>query len=154
VREDVRDDAIRQAAYELALADAEAAAEAGLPNAKTVGPALPRDLMTRDEPALGGPLPLGAQSPFVDGLYAMIPPEENITIRADVIELPRAGRVIAARVTDVRPTYLDAAGRERLLAGTRNALDRRDLDVALLSEYLNPDAVAARTGFKGPPELD
>ena len=154
VREQVVQDLRLRAAYDLALADARAFAQAGDfsgGNVETVGPFLPLAGPPPGTTALGtAPLPPAALIGLARGAYALTPPASRGATagEAGVIDLPSLRHAAAARVVAVEPTYADATDRGlRLTQVTAGLTDQLRRDPAARAEFFDPDRVAARVGF-------
>ena len=160
VEEEVVEDLRRKAAYELALADARSLAERA--EGSTLQAVAPDQVRSAEaftptagplDPAIfGGELPVAGRSQLANGIYALLPAGgvlQNDVGEPGVIEIPSAGRAVAAQVTEVSSQYPDAASRAALLAQIRRQLaDQPAAGGGLLGEFLDPDNVRARAGFQ------
>ena len=186
-REQVVADARRVAAFELATADADAlvaaAREGGVASAaqsadppRTVVRTGPFDARTFGDanyalPSSGAADSADARRAFVEGAYDLLSLPPDLANPVGRIDLPTAGRVLAAGVQDVIPQWADEAERQQFAAQVESRLqtllavqgtltppaapsfDPRtgrqfDAEPTLVEQWFAPDAIAARVGYR------
>lgn len=163
VEQQVREDLKLREAYQLALKEAAALVEqaretgslqqAASDRVRRVDAFVPGRGPLDFEP-LGGPLTQPGLQSLADGIYAMLPTEEtaadNGASNTATIELPSAGRVLAAQVVEVVAPWMTERERATMLAAIRQQLSTQVLqDPGLASEFLSAENVAERVGFTG-----
>jgi hypothetical protein len=149
VREAVVADLKIEAAYGLALAEAERRlADGDVPEQTSTA------FVAAQGPAAGEtvfgepPLPLAAQRTLARELYALFPPaDDDVEADPGVIGLPAGRRVLLAQVTDVEPVFQSEGQLALLRARLREQLVGQGVRPAATAAYFDRDRVTDRLGY-------